>query len=141
MSIMTVDGTYYKVCGKCGATKKTDDFYKNRARLDGFDYNCKLCEGVYKKDWREKKGLNKKKLRALSYEKLESKKVKKFIIPKELNEEVVSSCPFRCPYCQSHCSDKNRVIMTYNGTSPDGKDTWRGECTDCGREWYWEATA
>ena len=98
-------------------------------------------EGVYKKDWREKKGLNKKKLRALSYEKLESKKVKKFIIPKELNEEVVSSCPFRCPYCQSHCSDKNRVIMTYNGTSPDGKDTWKGECTDCGREWYWEATA
>ena len=147
MSIVTVDGEQYKVCTKCIATKKIGDFYKNRARPDGFNYICKLCEGEYQKDRRKKKDVTPiskplpvVKSRELSYEELEKKKVKKFVIPEELNEEIVSSCPFRCPYCQSHCNDKNRVIMKYSGTSPDKmKDIWRGECSDCGREWYWEA--
>lgn len=134
------DGEQYKVCTKCKETKKIDHFYKNKLRPDGFNYLCKPCEKAYRKEWKK----NKKNVvweRLSKLKELDRKKVHKFLIPEELNEEVVASWPFRCPYCQSHCSDKNRVIMKYSGTSLDKmKDIWRGECIDCGREWYWEAT-
>ena len=32
-----------KKCGRCGETKSTTEFYKDRARYDGLDNRCKPC--------------------------------------------------------------------------------------------------
>lgn len=35
-----------KFCGKCQLTKDVSDFYKNRARYDGYSSQCKSCSDV-----------------------------------------------------------------------------------------------
>lgn len=32
-----------KLCTKCGESKTLEEFYKNKSRKDGLDYNCKIC--------------------------------------------------------------------------------------------------
>ncbi len=33
-----------KVCSRCSTEKDITDFYKNKARADGYNYNCKVCQ-------------------------------------------------------------------------------------------------
>lgn len=43
-----------KTCTKCGETKPTDQFHKNRANRDGLQPRCKDCQRAYYKANRDK---------------------------------------------------------------------------------------
>ena len=42
-----------KTCTKCGETKPTTEFHKNKAKSDGLRYRCKVCHRADRKAWRE----------------------------------------------------------------------------------------
>lgn len=40
-----------KRCPRCGETKSTDDFYRNRAAADGLAFQCKACAKELHRQW------------------------------------------------------------------------------------------
>ena len=40
-----------KTCSKCGRTKKTEGFRKDKTKKDGFHNWCKSCHSAYKKEY------------------------------------------------------------------------------------------
>ena len=42
-----------KTCDDCSRTLSVSEFYKNRARSDGLQQNCKTCHRKRNRDWRE----------------------------------------------------------------------------------------
>ena len=46
--------TFKKKCSACGELKSSNEFYLNKASIDGLVYMCKICYKKYRKKYREK---------------------------------------------------------------------------------------
>jgi len=45
--------TELKQCSKCGTMKPLSDYYKDKANLDGLKGSCKVCYGLYMKQYQQ----------------------------------------------------------------------------------------
>lgn len=50
-AIYAGDAGIFKTCPKCGETKSSTDFHKDKGRADGLAYHCKVCARLRASNW------------------------------------------------------------------------------------------
>lgn len=127
-----------KICNRCKIEKDVSEFYGNPANLDGLDYKCKKCAGIYSKKYYLENKDDKKKYRENNREKrrVYSKKYRENNREKTFAHHKVAEAVKRGelvrPTSCSKCNKDGKIHGHHNNYNEPLEVIWL--CQNCHQE-------